>query len=233
MLELPEWTPEPVKPILEGLHQHPRTFGPRRAVLERLLTDPRMRVVYDEFLRRDRKTGNFFNSARSSSEGRSAEEAQLAAIREILQLVLSAAGDKIAVSKIEEIEAAKLRWQDDAKRLRLLGHDIELAAELGMLGIDDPESRSQASQDIQLVRRLATWLEHLTSTMRQPDDPLIVERHRGDPIVRGVQIMISVKLKETFGERFDGIAAILTSVALGAETSPRVSRSALAGKSTL
>jgi hypothetical protein len=102
-----------------------------------------------------------------------------------------------------------------------------------MLGIDDPESRSQASQDIQLVRRLATWLEHLTSAMRRPDDPLIVERHRGDPIVRGVQIMISVKFKETFGERFDGIAAILTSVALGAETSPRVSRSALAGKSTL
>jgi hypothetical protein len=81
-----------------------------------------MRVVYDEFLRRDRKTGNFFNSARSSSEGRSAEEAQLAAIQEILQLVLSAAGDKIAVSKIEEIEAAKLRWQDDAKRLRLLDY---------------------------------------------------------------------------------------------------------------
>jgi len=230
MIDFPDWTPKLVKPILEELYDHPRTSGPRRAVLDRLLTDPRMRVVYDEFLRRDRKTGNFLNRLLSSLEGRSVEEAQLAAIREILQLVVSAAGDKIAVSKIEEIEAAKLRWHDDAKRLRLLAHDIELAAELGMLGIDDTESRVLALQDVELARRLANWLEHLTSAMRRPDDPLIAERHRGDPIVRGVQIMISVKLEETFGERFDGTAATLTSVALGAETSPRVSRSALAGK---
>jgi hypothetical protein len=189
-----------------------------------------VRVFYEEFLRRDRQTGKFFNLPLGSAEDRSAEDAQLAAIRQILELVISAAGDKIAVSKIEEIEAAKLRWQDDAKRLRLLAHDIELAAELGMLGIDDPESRGQALQHVQLARRFAGWLEHLTSAMRRSGDPLIVERHRGDPIVRGVQIMISVKFKETFGERFDGIAAILTSVALGAETSPRASRSALARK---
>jgi hypothetical protein len=230
MTELPDWTPESVKPILEELDQHPRTSGPRRAVVDRLLTDSRMRAVYDEFLRLDRQTGNFFHPSRVSPEGHSLEEAQLAAIREVLQLVISAAGDRIAVSKIEEVEAAKLRWDDDANRLRVLARDIELAAELGMLGIDTPESQAQALQHVQLARRFASWLEHLTSSMRSADDPLIVERHRGDPIVRGVQIMISVKLEEQFGDRFDGTAATLTSVALGAETSPRVSRSALAGK---
>jgi hypothetical protein len=230
MIKLPDWTPESLKPILEELHQHPRTTGPRRVVFERLVTDDRMRTVYDEFLRRDRQTSNFFHPPTNTPDGRSAEEAQFGAIRELLGLVVSAAGDKIAVSKYEEIEAAKLRWVEDAKRLRLLAQDIELAAELGALGIDDPESRAQASEDVLLARRLAKWLEHLTSAMRRPDDPLVVERHRGDPIVRGVQIMISVKLEETFGKRFDGIAAILTSVALGAETSPRVSRSALTGK---
>jgi hypothetical protein len=179
------------------------------------------------------KQAIFFHPPRSSSERLSAEEAQLAAIRDILQLVISAAGDRIAVSKIEELEAAKLRWRDDAIRLRVLAHDFELAAELGMLGIDNPEVRALVSQEVQVARRFADRLEHLTSGMRGPDDPLVVSRHRGDPIVRGVQIMISVKLEETFGERFDGTAATLTSVALGAETSPRVSRSALAGKSTL
>lgn len=230
MMELPGWTPEPVKPILEELDQHPRTSGPRRAVMDRLLSDPRMQVVYDEFLRRNRQTGTFFHPCRNLVDGRSIEEAQLAAVRELLQLVTSAAGDRITVSKIEEIEAAKLRWGDDAKRLRLLAHDLELAAELGALGISDAASQLQALQDAQMARRLANWLEHLTSAMRRPDDPLIVERHRGDPIVRGVQIMISVKLDELFGDGFHGTAATLTSVALGAETTPRVSRSALAGK---
>jgi hypothetical protein len=232
MIDLPDWTPESLKPILQELHQHRRTSGPRRTVFERLLNDPRMRVVYDEFLRRDRQTGNFFHPCQNSPEGRSPEEAQLDAIREVLRLVVSAAGDQIAVSKFEEIKAAKMRWGDDAKRLRLLAHDLELGAELGMLGIDDPASHLQALQDAQMARRLANWLDHLTSGMRRPDDPLIVERHRGDPIVRGVQIMISVKLDETFGGRFDETAATLTRVALGAETSPRVSRSALAGKRT-
>jgi hypothetical protein len=42
--------------------------------------------------------------------------------------------------------------------------------------------------------------------------------------------MISVKLEELFGDGFHGTAATLTSVALGAETTHRVSRSALTGK---
>ncbi len=138
------------------------------------------------------------------------------------------AGDRITVSKIEEIEAAKLRWADDAKRLRMLAHDLELAAELGSLGIDDAASRLQALQDTPALRRVANWLDHLTSGMRRPGDPLIVERHRGDQIVRGVQTMISVKIQELFGEGLHGTAATLTSVALGTETTARVSRSALA-----
>jgi hypothetical protein len=198
--------------------------------MERLKADSRMEVVYDEFLRRDRQTGGFFHPCLGLSEASSAEEAQLAAIRDLLQLVISAAGDRITVSKIEEIEAAKLRWDDDARRLRMLAHDLELAAELGSLGIDDAASRTQALQDTPALIRVANWLDRLTSSMRRPGDPLIVERHRGDPIVRGVQTMISVKIQELFGEGFHGTAATLTSVALGAETTARVSRSALAGK---
>jgi hypothetical protein len=230
MIEFPDWTPELVKPILEELHQQLHMSAALNNVLERLWADPRMQAVYDELLRRDRQTGTFHHPCRNSPEDRSVEEAQLTAIREVLGVVISATAERTTVSKIEDIEAAKLRWGDDADRLRMIAQDIELAAALGSLGISDPLSRDCALQDAKTLRRVAKWLVHLTYATRRPGDPLIVERHRGDPIVRGVQISISLVLEKQFGEGFHGTAATLTMVALGAETTPRVSRSALAGK---
>ena len=58
----------------------------------------------------------------------------------------------------------------------------------------------------------------------------MVMRHSEDPIVKGVQTMIAVELQELFGDGFHGTAATLTSVALGVETTPRTSRSALSSK---
>ena len=232
MPKISEETPDPIKLILKGIDRHPRTFGPHRAAFEKLMNDRRMQEVYGQFLRRDRQTGEFYYRPQNPKAGHTPEEAQVTAIREILQLSISAAADKIAVSKYEQIEAAKQRWLDEAKRLRLLANDVELAAELGLLGVDDPASVALASEHIEVARRFANWLEHLTSGLRRSDDPLVVARISGDPVVRGVQTMIAVKLKEQFGRRCDGIAAILTSVVLGAETTPRVSRAALTRKKT-
>jgi hypothetical protein len=226
-MNLPDWTPVFLQPLLERMDRHPSCSGHRRAVFERLVTDPKMRMVYDEFVRRDRKTGEFLHRAKNRADEQSVEDAQMSAIREVLQLTVSAASDRISVSKLEQIEEAQQRWGNIATRLRELAHDMELAAKLEMLGLDDPVSKALGMQDLQTLRRVAKWVDHLTSAVRRPGDPLIVRRHRGDPIVRGVQIMISIKLEEQFGERLDGTAATLTSVALGAETTPRVSRSAL------
>jgi hypothetical protein len=92
---------------------------------------------------------------------------------------------------------------------------------------DSGLSEAVARHDAQALMRVANWMDHLTSSARRPGDPLIVKRHRGDPIARGVQITIGVKLEEQFGERLDGTAATLTSVALGVEASARASQSAL------
>jgi hypothetical protein len=227
-MNLPSWIPEPIRPVLLQMNADPACAGRRRTVFDRLLQNPRMQPVYSVLLQLDRETGNYRYAARARKSDQSAEEAQAAAIREVLQLTISAASDCISVSKIEQIEEAKQRWDEDATRLRVLAHDMDLAAELGMLGLDERASRTLALQDSQGLRRVANWLDGLKSEMRGPDDPLIVERHRGDPVVRGVQIMIGVKLDEQFGERLDGTGATLASVALGAETSPRASRSALA-----
>jgi hypothetical protein len=221
------WIPEPVRPLLEHLNANPACAGRRRPFFERLLEDPRMQPVYHVFLRRNRETGTFLHSARNRSCDQSTEEEQVAALGEVLKVTINAASDCMSVSKIEQVEEAKQRWDDEAKRLRMLAKDMDLAAELGMLGFDDPLSRSMALHDAEALRRVANWLDALRSGTRRPDDPLIVDIHRGDPIVRGVQILIGVKLEEQFGERLDGTAATLTSVALGAETSPRASRSAL------
>src|SRR6202035_670048 len=59
-MNFPGWTPELVRPILEQMHAHPACSGPRRPVFERVLDDPRMRPVYDEFLRRTESRGSFF-----------------------------------------------------------------------------------------------------------------------------------------------------------------------------
>ena len=189
-----------------------------------------MEPVYHEFLRRDRETGIFLHPAKRQGDGQADEETQVVALGEILKVTISAASDRISVSKIAQIAEAKQRWGGNAKLLRDLAHDMELAAELGMLGINDPLSRWLAVRDLDAVRRVANLLDHLGSALRQQGDPLIVERHRGDPIVRGVQILVGSQIEEQFGKRLDGTAAALTGVALDVKTSPRASRSALTSK---
>ena len=55
---------------------------------------------------------------------------------------------------------------------------------------------------------------------------MIVERHRGDSVVRGAQILIAKKMEELFVDRLDGTTATLTSVALGKEATAKTTRSA-------
>jgi hypothetical protein len=205
----------------------PASSGRRRLVFDRLVANKRMQSVYGVFLQLDRQTGNYRYAARKRKNGQSAQDAQVAGVREILQLSVCTASDCMSVSTEQQLEGARQRWRDDSSRIRVLASDVELAADLGMLGFDDPASKALALQDCVSLRRIAGWLEILTSGIRTSGDPLVVKRHRGDPIVRGVQILISGQIDEHFGERLDGTAATLTSVALAVDTTPRTSRSAL------
>jgi hypothetical protein len=231
MLNFPNWIPNAVKPILTEIDSHPLTTGSRRNIFESFLADPKMRGVYGHLLRRNRQTGGFFCPVRRTPlEGQSPQEAQLRAIREVLLVAMNAAGDRIAASKAEEIEAAKVRWKAGASLLTGLAHDFELAAQHGTYGLGDPEIREMIAEEVLVARRFADRLEYFASHARRPDDPLVVMRHSEDPIVKGVQTMIAVELQELFGDGFHGTAATLTSVALGVETTPRTSRSALSSK---
>jgi hypothetical protein len=222
MISLPDWTPEYVRPLLLEMDVHPACSGARRVAFEQVVHDERMKLVYDQFLRRNRQTGAFLHPAKKQASDQSADQAQQAAIREVLRLTVSAAGDRMSVSKLEQLEMARQQWGDISLQFRGLAHDMELASERGLLGLDDHSSQNLVAGDIQAMHRVANWVDHLASSMRQPDDPLIVARDRGDPIERGVRILIGITLEEQFGQRLEGTAATLTSVALsGAPMSAR------------
>jgi hypothetical protein len=181
MIELPNWTPEFVRPLLGELDRNPACIGERRVALDRLANDKRMRSVYDEFLRHDRKSDKFLYPAKIRKRDQLDDAAQLTALREVLCVVMSAAGDRMSVSKLEQLRDAKRRWGDLAVQLRGLAHDIGMAMESGLLGFNDPQSKTLGARDVIALYHIANWLDHQTTALRRPGDPLIVKRHRGDP----------------------------------------------------
>jgi hypothetical protein len=145
-MNLPEWIPEPITHVFDELVRRAPSAD-HVSITERLATDERMKTVYTELFRRNRKTGDFLNPARNSA-GETAQDGQVAAIEELFKQVVSAASHRTRVTKPEEIESARVRWREDAKRLRALAHDLELAIGLGQLGTDDPLSKDMAISDL-------------------------------------------------------------------------------------
>jgi hypothetical protein len=230
MIALPDWIPAFVRPLLRELDRNPACKGQRRVAFERLISDKRMKPVYDQFLRRNRNTTDFFFPARERKSNQTPEQAQLLALREVLRVAVSSAGDRISVSKQEQLDDARKQWGHLATQLRALAGDLALASEHGQLGLSDHKSRRQAARDIVGLIHVANWLDHQSSALRLPGDPLLVKRHRGNPIARAVQTLIGKTLKEQFGGRLDGIAATLAGAVLDVKTSARVSRSALTAR---
>jgi hypothetical protein len=223
------WAPELIRDLVWELEQTDLADG-QRATLDRMASDPRMEHVWRLLLSRDRQSGEFAYPAlrRDDRPLLVGDGLQFSAIREIFFFVFTARRDEMKASKIEEVFQNKTYLLENVARLRTLADDLDLARTREMFGMVDANSKALAGQDIEALRHVANWLEHLTSAMRGPDDPLIVQKHRGDPLERGIKILTATKLKELFGERLDGTAATLTSVALGIKTSSaRASRSAL------
>jgi hypothetical protein len=227
-ISMPTWMPEPVGDLIWELEQ--TDLSPEQhAILRRMSSDIRMKNVLGVLFSRNRKTGAFAHPA-VQPEGdrfRSGDDLQFAAIRQICHFVFTAARDRMMVTKVEEVFQNKKRLLENAALLRSLANDLDLARARNQFGVSDPDSKALAARDVAALRNVANWLEGLTTATRGPGDPLIVRKHRGDRVARGVQILTAMKLKELFGKQMDGTAATLAGVALGSKTSARVSRSAL------
>lgn len=228
-ISAPPWAPEPIRNLIRELEQSDLADG-HHTTLERMASDTRMEHVWRLLLSRDRKSGGFAYPAlrRDDRPLLVGDDLQFSAIREIFYFVFKARRDEMKASKIEEVFQNKTHLLENAARLRTLADDLDLARTREMFGVVDANSKALAERDVASLRNVANWLEHLTTAMRGPDDPLIIQKHRGDPQERGIKILTARKMKELFGDRLDGTAATLASVALGIKTSSaRASRSAL------
>ena len=208
----------------EGVAQTPK----QKEILLRLTTDQRMKRVVAELTRRDRARGAFLHPARHPPDRphRTPEDDQIAAIEEAIHFAYSAAADQRTAGKLAEVEQTRSRLLHEATVLRSVAD--ELVASVRRY---DPYDMSKIG-DATALRRVADWRVALAATLRGADDPLTIEHDRGDPLARGVQINIAIFLDDRFGDHMHGTAALLAAVALGLEEpSPRVSRSALSGRS--
>jgi hypothetical protein len=226
-IDLPDWLPPDVLKSFQRIEAQSLP-GEQRTVLLRLATDGRMRKVWTELCRRNRSNRQFVNAANASRElpSLTKEEVQAKALGEIFHFAFCAARDKRMVSKPEDVAQEKEKLTQKAAILRELAEMVEVSSFTIERAIPDAASRQLAIADAAALVRVASWLEHVAAALRPPSDPLMVQHHRGDPVVRGVQIEIAAQLKEMFGKVLHGTAATLTSVALATETSERVTRSA-------
>jgi hypothetical protein len=228
---LPSWTPDSVRNVIQKIEGMNFTLN-YRPILRRLAFDERMETVWSE-LRKRSKFGHFLHPVqpRDRSHRGTEEDLQSAALSEVFLFVLIVAYEKYPVVKPSEIQESRENSLRYSEALRAVASDMALALRDGKFGLTDTyESKLLAENDRLALLRVAQWHEHCTKALRQPDDPLMVEKRRGDPVERGVHISIANKLIFIFGKRLDRTAATLASVALGAKIGVRPARSALTKK---
>jgi hypothetical protein len=217
LIALPKWLPPSVEKQVREIEQRSLT-AEQCAILRRLATDGRMRRVWTQFLRIDRKSGLLESPAKPLDDftAPTQDEIQAEAIGEIFHFVFCAARDQKKTIKAGVLAGEKANFLQYAQLL------MEVAEYLVVHNPDD----QQAINDAAALFRVAGWLKASAAALLTPSDPLSIKNNRGNPVVRGVQIVIAAQLLKVFGKRFDRTAATLTSVALDKKTSERVTRSA-------
>jgi hypothetical protein len=216
----PGWLPHACIGIFLSIANSCRSEKERK-ILRRLVTDRRMQVVWRELTKRDRGNGNFFYQAQSRTDKPSVsqDDDQDQALSELFHFAYCAARDERSTSTLDEAMDRKRELTTRAAVLR----------ECAEMRRQDLLVDSQAGvADAGAVVRVAEWLEDISKDIRSIGDPLLVQRHRGNPTADGVASEIGIWLSNRFGKRLDRIAATLASVALGEPASPRAVRSALA-----
>jgi hypothetical protein len=153
------------------------------AILRRLATDGRMRRVWTQFLRIDRKSGLLESPAKPlhNFTAPTQDEIQAEAIGEIFHFGFCAARDQIKMIKAEVVAGEKANFLQYAQLL------VEVAE---YLAVHNPNDR-QAISDAAALFRTAGWLKASAAALLPANDPRSVKKDRGDPVVRGVQIVIA------------------------------------------
>jgi hypothetical protein len=122
---------------------------------------------------------------------------------------------------VDEVEKYREKLLADAAKYR------QVADKLAANGLVDPAADAGAAATLRLAQVEEERARRILALTRTRDDPLVIDKDRGDRAARGVSTMLAMHLRELFGEHLYGVAAILTEVGLGEKVSRRVVRSSL------
>lgn len=217
-----DWTPPEVVRIASSIRAHAESAD-EIDLLKRLLNTPRMKCVWKELLAENRKTGGYLHPATGSAlSSAGPEAAQNRACGAVLNLAYCAARDRIAVSKLPEVEAYRARLSEEAASFR------QMADELAAKGVRTPEANADAAAALRMAQLKEEQVRRQLNYLRQGDDPLVITKERGDRVVRGVSAVIGAGLSAIYGKAMYSITATLTEVALGpgARSGVRAARTA-------
>jgi hypothetical protein len=193
-LQVPSWVPEPVAQVAREAYAAGDESA--RTVIARLACDPRMRGVWRELLRR-RRDGTFMHPAVSFFTQYH--------LRTFTRLILQDALRPGRTLSRRQAERERNRLLDMAERLR---NEV----------ITEPE-------DVLRLTAAAETYEQLAKNIEQTGGPvpevLDLDRAHGDPTERWLAFAISWECRIMFASPLYGVTAIIMSVVLGREITPR------------
>jgi hypothetical protein len=208
--EIPQWVP----PIVASFARDMRVTDPHhRQILVRLATDPRMRNVWLQLVKRDRKTGRFCQPALIPSPELvgAAAERQNWAMTLLFSLAFGYAVSPPSVTLRRELENLRAQKQELARKLREQAeeqYEIEHA-----FGVEDDGSRAEK------LDAAAEALEKMAEDAGS--GCIVVERDRGLGEPHALAVRIAERCQWLFGSPLYTVTATFTSVALDAQVSDR------------
>jgi hypothetical protein len=185
----------------------PPLANPSRTILIRLLTDLRMRSVWAELTRKDRRTGRFLHPSRLEGFAE-ASERQDRAIGALIIFVFWPLmhGLRPTARLRRDVDKERAEARKMARKLR------EWAAREG--AVERPYMLVRAKK----LEDAAEALDTMAAEAR-PRCFAVVARDRGSLEARGLAMWIAHSCEMLFGSPLPGVIATMTSVALDCEVS--------------
>lgn len=212
-LTIPTWVPEPVAQAARTLHAHYLKSNnvKHNAVLHRLIANERMRNVWTELSRCRRqqyqKTNVFLHPANLLwIDSETPQDHQGAAMASLLNFAVNLAVDAPGVITRKQLETVRSRMVDRAAALRAAANDIRRYG---------PSQAAAAKVNDDIARDLEELLP------KMEESPLVVDRDTGDAQGRCFALLLTRYCRHLFGSPLYRISAIVASVALGREITPR------------
>jgi hypothetical protein len=196
----PKWVPDGVQLAAKKLW--PFVKDADIEIFQRLLCDRRMYFVWKELLCRGSGSERFRYPVVGAEDS---EQSQHKALGLLFYVAFYAMKDDMRVYLASEVQAAREEAIGKALASRRFADDMAAAA------WHDPQIKEYADA----AARFAFNKEQVTKNLMNETDVRVVRRMRGDPLVRGVAIIIAIETLKLFDRPMTATIATLTSVATG------------------